>query len=212
MEQMEQAAKPRVTAKSTPRCTDVMIDLETLGTQADAVIVSIGAVKFTPDGYIDDAAFYAVCEIGSQPERHISGDTLGWWMNQSDEARRVFNDPNKIPLRVALEHLYAWVNDDSLLLWSNGADFDIPIIEHAARIHQFPPLVRFFNHRCYRTLKDIFKEVPKPPFEGTQHNALMDAIHQARHVQAIHKFRQQGVIDRPPATGGWAGKPAIVGG
>ena len=45
---------------------DVMVDLETLATSADAVILSIGAVRFDLEtGEIDDAGFYASISVES---------------------------------------------------------------------------------------------------------------------------------------------------
>lgn len=195
MEQM-QAAAPK--SKSIIRYDHIMLDLETLGTTADSVILSIGAVKFNLTGELDDACFYAVCSIGSQSRRHISGDTLGWWIGQSEEAQKVFTSPDKMPLEEALLMLKKWVDRDDYMLWSNGADFDIPMVNHALRLYDIEPLVKFYNHRCFRTLKNEYPSCPKPPFIGAQHNALMDAIHQAQWVQAIHEFKRN-----PPAPKGF---------
>lgn len=196
MEQM-QAAAPK--AKPVVRYDHIMLDLETLGTTADSAILSIGAVKFNLNGEMDDAAFYAICTIGSQPKRHINGDTLAWWMTQNDDAQKVFTSGDKMPLERALLDLKGWVEHDDYLLWSNGADFDIPIINHAMRAYNIAPLVKFWNHRCFRTLKNEYSSCPKPPFEGAQHNALMDAIHQAKWVQAIYEFKRNS-----PAPKGFA--------
>lgn len=62
--------------------SDIMVDLETLGTTADAVILSIGAVKFDlVSGQIDDEGFYASISVESSlnRKRRISEDTLLWW-------------------------------------------------------------------------------------------------------------------------------------
>lgn len=200
MEQMQQMA-PRAT--SEPECDNVMLDLETLGLTADSVILSIGAVKFTMDGFISDKAFYAVCSLASQSQRHINADTLAWWMGQSEMAKAVFTDPGKIPLDSALADLHHWFgSNDKMLLWSNGADFDIPMINHALRVHGFDPLTKHWNHRCFRTLKQEYAMVQKPPFEGTQHNALIDAIHQAKWAQAIAEYKRG--VKPPPAKSGFA--------
>ena len=45
---------------------NIMIDLETLGNRSDAVILSLGAVKFDlTSGKIDDQGFYASISIDS---------------------------------------------------------------------------------------------------------------------------------------------------
>jgi DNA polymerase III epsilon subunit-like protein len=178
-----------------------MLDLETLGVTADATILSIGAVKFNMDGFIADSAFYAVCSIGSQPRRHISGDTLAWWVQQSESAKDIFMARDKLTLEQALIDLKHWFGGDHLL-WSNGADFDIPMVNHALRTYDIEPLTKHWNHRCFRTLKEEYKMVAKPPFEGTQHNALLDAIHQAKWAQLIAEYKRG--IKPPPAANGFA--------
>lgn len=167
------------------QCTDVMIDLETLATCADAVIVSIGAVKFDRYNHIDDKALYTAVAIGSQPGRRMTTDTVAWWMQQSDEARSVFFDPDKHTLEEALAELCGWMDDPKYHVWSNGADFDIPIVIHAMEQLGIVPTWKFYNHRCFRTLKTLFPNVAKPPFEGVKHNALADAAQQAKWAQAI---------------------------
>lgn len=177
----------------------IMLDLETLSTRADAVIVSIGAVKFDLDGGLEDPCFYTVCHL-DQPDRHMSPDTLGWWMTQTDDARAVFNDSNKMYLSDALLELINFIDHPQYKLWANGADFDIPIINHALGTQGLKTSVRHSNHRCYRTMKNLYSQVPMPEFDGTRHNALADAIHQAKHLQAIYKFMKEGVIE-PPKRG-----------
>jgi hypothetical protein len=186
MQQM-QAASP----KPTILYDNVMVDLETLGTQADAAILSIGAVRFTLAGDIDDKCFYMACTLDSQ-QRHVSHDTLAWWMGQSAEAKKVFDDPNRVALVTALEDLYVFFGPSYMgRVWSNGADFDIPILTHAYRQMGFDTQPwKFYNSRCFRTMKEEYKGCPKPPFEGVQHNALTDAIHQTKWLLDIERFKQ----------------------
>lgn len=75
----------------------MMLDLETLGDAFDAAIVQIGAVAFdpwdkaAPTRHIEITvdAHDAIVQGGS-----VSGNTLRWWMRQSEEARyRVFGGP-----------------------------------------------------------------------------------------------------------------------
>lgn len=168
---------------------NVMIDLETLGTRADAVILSIGAVKFNFTGEVDDDAFYRSISIDSNNEaapRHISEDTLLWWMDQSAEARKVFNEP-KVTLYSALEELTEWFGiSQDMQVWSNGADFDIPMMAHAYHTNGLEAPWRFYNARCFRTLKSFGKDVPKPQ-NKCAHNALQDALTQALWAIEINK-------------------------
>ena len=194
---------------------DIMVDLETLGTEADAVILSIGAVVFdleaggmlpAYDGDPRSHTFYAVLDIDSQPRRHISGGTIAWWMAQTEAARAVFfgnkNNGNQAskawhyPARSALISFGSWVQQvvadarvppGDLRVWSNGADFDLPMLAHACRSFNvtlpWPP----YAGRCYRTYKNLpGARAIKVERSGEHHNALDDAIYQAQHLCAIY--------------------------
>lgn len=168
---------------------DVMFDAETLGTKADAVIMSIGAVKFDlASGEIADDAFYASVSIDSnlQLGRKVDESTLIWWLGQSSDAQRVFHEP-KTPLEIALADLVEWLGHNKRNVWSNGADFDIPMFAHAySQIGVEPPWL-FYNTRCLRTYRSLpcAVNVPKPEPQ-IKHHAMYDALAQAQHAQAIY--------------------------
>ena len=172
---------------------EVMIDFETLGTVADAVILSIGAVKFNIDtGQIDDDGFYASISVDSNlaAGRRIQEDTLIWWMDQNAKAQNVFKEA-KQDLLPALQEFHAWFDPDLIKeykVWSNGADFDIPMIQHAWRTHGIESPWQFWNSRCFRTYKSLphAKQAISVPNPG-KHNALMDALTQAKQLIEIHK-------------------------
>lgn len=164
----------------------LMIDLETLSTRADGVILSIGAVKFDLErGKIDDSGFYTVVSFEDQLDRHISESTLTWWMNQGDSAKRVFND-SKTSFRDALLQFSDFVDDPNIEVWSCGADFDIPMMNHAFMTHNIEIPWKFYNSRCFRT----YKKLPGAPGCSSPpkvaHHALHDAISQAQHACDIY--------------------------
>jgi DNA polymerase III epsilon subunit-like protein len=168
----------------------ISIDLETLGTVADAVILSIGAVRFDPfSDAIDDNGFYASISIESNLDanRRIQEDTLLWWMKQSAAAQNVFFEP-KNALENALIDFSEWVGHDQHCMWSNGADFDLPMLAHAFTQHKLTIPWKHWNSRCVRTVKELpLAKGVTVPRTGTHHNALYDAIYQAKLVQAITK-------------------------
>ncbi len=77
-----------------------------------------------------------------------------------------------------------------IYVWSHGANFDEPLwTAAAAAVGQGVPW-KFWNVRCTRTAFDLRNFDPKSiAREGTHHNALDDAKHQARCVQAAMKHR-----------------------
>jgi len=167
----------------------IMLDLETLGTAADAVILSVGAVKFDLESdRIDDSGFYASINIESNLDygRRIQEDTLLWWLKQDAAAQQVFHE-EKTVLSEALIELSDWIGDDSYTVWSNGADFDLPMLAHAYRQIGVETPWKYWNSRCFRTYKNLpgAKNI-RLPAKGVKHNALSDAYQQAQTVQAIH--------------------------
>lgn len=169
---------------------NVMFDAETLGTVADSVIMSIGAVKFDLESdAIDDAGFYASISIDSNLDfrRRIQEDTLMWWLKQSAEAQKVFFEP-KMTLHEALCSLGDWLDHDDYSVWSMGADFDIPMLAHAFTQQNIEIPWKHWNNRCARTYKALPQAANvKLARQGVHHNALDDAVHQAKLVQAIHR-------------------------
>lgn len=168
----------------------IMFDLETLGTVADACIMSIGAVKFDLDSdAIDDCGFYAGVSIDSNLEvkRRIQEDTLIFWIQQTAEAQAVFTEP-KQSLASALVELSDWIGSGDYQVWSNGADFDLPMLAHAFTQHGIEIPWKFWNSNCFRTYKRLpHARQAKFTATGVKHNAMSDAVNQARHLQAIQR-------------------------
>jgi DNA polymerase III epsilon subunit-like protein len=167
----------------------VMVDLETLGTVADAAILSIGAVRFNLETQeIDDKGFYASVSIDSniQGKRRIQEDTLLWWLKQPIEAQTVFHE-SKQTLEVALVEFADWLGGDENNMWSNGADFDLPMLAHAFTSYGMETPWKFWNSNCFRTYKKLpgAKQI-RVAATGVKHNALSDAYQQAQTVQMIH--------------------------
>lgn len=160
--------------------TNIMIDIETLSTNQDALIVSIGAVKFTQNGLGNE--FYRVC-YHQQKDRDIQMNTVKWWMKQSDEARQVFNDDNVVSLREALVDFKDFIDRDNDIIWANGVNFDVGILENAFREARLKFPWKYTNIRCLRSIRGIYpeyNEIMSKYRDSASHNAIDDAKCQAR--------------------------------
>lgn len=169
----------------------VMIDLETLGTNPDCVFISIGAVEFDPNTGEFGRECYKVLSIQDQESlgRTMTLSTLQWWKRQSAEARKVLEEakaPNADLMSSCLTDFKAWL-PPSCVVWGNGSTFDIAILENAYTQINLTPRWRFWNVRDVRTIVDLAKGIVERPTEvqGTAHNALDDAKHQARYVSRM---------------------------
>lgn len=168
---------------------DIMLDLETMGQQPNAAIVAIGAVEFDPKTQTIGSRFYTVVDLQSEVDAgaKIDASTALWWMRQGDAARGELVKPG-IQIRSALDCFTTWLkridNPGQLKIWGNGSDFDNVILASAYRRIGAEPPWKFWNNRCYRTMKSLHPEV-KMERQGTHHDALDDAESQALHLMAI---------------------------
>lgn len=64
------------------------IHVHTLGTETNAVIVSVGIVVFDEKQVLSEKLY--VADIENQPGRIISPRSIRWWMEQDAESRKVF--------------------------------------------------------------------------------------------------------------------------
>ena len=166
------------------RQTHIMIDLETTSTQSNAGILSLGAVVFYPDTTIS-SHFYERASLRSSEQAglHVSKETMLWWDKPENAIARVEAFSGTKDLWSLLSSFQDWVTQfpGDIYLWSNGADFDLPILCNAyEEIHGLYPF-DFRNHRCYRTLKSLIH----PQFysyitNNSKHNAISDALYQAK--------------------------------
>jgi hypothetical protein len=170
----------------------VMVDLETWGTAADSALVSIGAVKFDPDTKSITGAFYKVIDKESCLEIGMSIDPdciKHFWDKQPPAVREVLDLPGEHIIDV-LDAFSKWMGPNACM-WGNGADFDNSMIAHAFKLCFMKPHWKFWNNRCYRTMKNMFPQV-KMTRVGTHHNAYYDAESQAKHLMDILSVMRAG--------------------
>jgi hypothetical protein len=178
----------------TKRLIDNMVDLETGDNKPGAAIVSVGAVFFDPFSLPLGKEFYQVvyapsCEAAGL---RFTEDTLAWWAQQAPEVRKVMdlahNRRRSKPLDEVLHNYSKYLQPagPQVRVWGNGSDFDNPILVVAYDAVGLPLPWKFWNSRCFRTVKTLpGTRGLAPKREGTFHNALDDAKHQARHAIAV---------------------------
>lgn len=164
---------------------NITFDLETLGTNMNAPIAQIGAVKFKDSGEIVEE-FLSTIDLQSLDEYDFKLDyaTLDWWFRQDPRAiESVYrlDKGNTEDLRSALIRFRNWVGDPSKYVYWSHANFDAPILENAyQKVGVKPPFLRR-RQRDIRTLCHFTGEVNVERY-GIYHNALDDAITQAKYI------------------------------
>lgn len=173
----------------------LMLDLETMGNGTHAPIISIGAVFFDPKTGEEGSSFCSNISLESSMRYRARPDasTILWWMEQSAEARQsLIADVVDLPesLMAFSDFISSNGNQKFVQVWGNGASFDCVILRSSYALTGLVAPWQWWNDRDVRTIVEMGKVVgfdPKKdmPFEGTRHNALADAIHQAKYVSAI---------------------------
>ncbi|WP_332391441.1 exonuclease [Escherichia coli] len=170
----------------------LMIDLETMGKNPDAPIISIGAIFFDPQTGDMGPEFSKTVDLETAGGV-IDRDTIKWWLKQSREAQSAIMT-DEIPLDDALLQLREFIDENSgeffVQVWGNGANFDNVILRRSYERQGIPCPWRYCNDRDVRTIVELGKAIDFDartaiPFEGERHNALDDARHQAKYVSAI---------------------------
>ena len=178
---------------STSRtCDHLMIDLETMGKNPDAPIISIGAIFFDPQTGDMGPEFSKTIDLETAGGV-IDRDVIKRWLKQSREAQSAIMT-DEIPLDDALLQLREFIDENSgeffVQVWGNGANFENTILRRSYERQGIPCPWRYYNDRDVRTIVELGKAIDFDartaiPFEGERHNALDDARYQAKYVSAI---------------------------
>lgn len=186
----------------------LMLDIETLGTKSDAIILSVAAVWFEPNiTHPGQTSTRRVCHFHCSIEEQIANgrqldpDTAAWWFKQSPKAFVAMalgqvsaaDDPGLTAegmnaLRGALE--------EAEHIWANDPDFDCTILRDAFS-PQFIARWPFSKHRSVRTICAMFPGIKQEAYDFTNftaHNALDDCCVQVRMVQlGCNRAREAGL-------------------
>lgn len=189
-----------------PARLDTMIDIETLGTEKDALILSVGAVLFDPFAPAGTflADWHEPIALEDQSGRRASVETVMWWLGQSD-AGRAMTQLRKDRVPVSLSELaneltlfaqgklnayfLRTLNLETGRFWANAPTFDLTILRDAFTTRGIKCPFSYREERCFRTLYQEFGNLvldDEVEVDGTKHDALYDAKRQAAKVQQIY--------------------------
>lgn len=188
-----------------------MVDIETLSTAVNAVVLSVGAVEFDPFTDKIEREFYRELRLDMQHARNVSADTVHWWAKQLTEnnATNILAKANadKIPPHTVVFELAEFFKCGGLYgttqpeeyknieVWACDPDFDLAILSNLYSELNLPVPWKFYKTRSVRTARMLNEvagiEVPKAP---VTHNALEDCIRQAKEVSdllsTLHRLGQ----------------------
>jgi len=174
---------------------EIMIDIETLSTKPNAIILSIACIEFNRNEekqlLENSKYFYERIDCSNYKNLlSIDDDTLAWWNKQPEDIKNeaLYKQP-RTPLKTALENLVKkWFDDENKqkIIWSHSPSFDCIILKNAFNICDLKIPWSFWNERDTRTLFDI----TNTKMEKNNHHALYDTLNQINYVKdAIKKIK-----------------------
>ena len=203
---------------------NIMIDIETMGSEESAAILSIGAIIFNNqepivvdtneciehkirDGEVvyetatNKPYFYgkASLENNLNRGRTVSASTIEWWLQQDKKAIDEILQYKDASIKNLINDFHYWVLlniKGDTKIWANGVNFDIKILENAFKQFNLSIPWGYGQICCMRSLRALEKHVPhfvqikkwheyKEEMGDSAHNALEDALTQAKYVQNI---------------------------
>lgn len=177
----------------------VSLDLETLSTHKNAVILTIGACTISLNGE-PQRTFTASLDAQAQIDAglHVSASTLKWWIRQDPQAQRdAFDGDDTHPI-LALEMLRGWMKAEGWPpVWTKGPHFDGALLDSLSEAFGVESPIPYRKHRDIRTIEEAFEShikddrvceryytMKERAYRGVlQHNALADAIAQGKVVE-----------------------------
>jgi len=169
----------------------IMVDIETMGTNSNAPIVSIGAVVFSEKEVTDkvfqqNVSLKSCMELGMKPDP----DTIMWWLQQSDAARASLTDSDPVHVSTVMYNFRWWLFSvtgtlQRLRIWGNGANFDNVILANAYRSCGMATPWKHYQDRCFRTFRELHEPIEQAQYR-VEHDALSDAVAQAMTMVLIH--------------------------
>tara|TARA_R110000772_G_scaffold5454_8_gene19523 strand:+ start:467 stop:970 length:504 start_codon:yes stop_codon:yes gene_type:complete len=163
--------------------TDIMMDIETLSVDSNALIISISAIKFDLTTGDTGDTFEMGLNLKDQGDAIMDADTVLWWLSQSKEAQEQLLGLTTEPSTDVLNKFNMWIGKGVYTLWGNGATFDNVIVRNLYKRLGIPFTIPFWNDRCVRTFVDVYNiDTRSYTFVGTKHNGLDDCKHQIKYM------------------------------
>lgn len=184
--------------------TDIMVDLETTGTDlTDSGIIQIAAVFFNLKTGEVGPSFNRCLALPVEAGKHRfewNVDTLRWWTSDSNRKnilQEILNDSENP--RVVINDFVRWIRVNgtgkSLHFWSKPSHFDYTLLDKYFRYYRFENPFVYWKARDMRSyiLGLVFpEELPDLKLKSDDaHNALADVMFQVNELIRITKEKQK---------------------
>jgi predicted MPP superfamily phosphohydrolase len=167
-----------------------MLDLETLDTSINPVIIRIAAISFDiKTGKMFDEIDIAVnAKSCIDKNLKISSSTISWWLQQNVNVIQEILIPSFISgtsIRDALKQFSDWINNlrkynKTIYIWGNGISADNMWLQSAFNACNLNVPWSYYENMDLRTALLIKQKNYDIPFIGHKHNPIDDCKHQIK--------------------------------
>lgn len=183
---------------------DIIVDLETLGTDVDSTVIQIAASEFDiTTGELVGDSFESCLDLTYCRDIKVSGSTLSFWLkdkHNQQTLQEILVKGKYCSESQMWNAFYSWLIKKSiecngeLKLWGNGISFDNMIIRHHLGKERYSQAVKFWNERDARTLVDMYcrkAKISDRDFKNSipnenKHDAMSDIIWEAKFLSAAY--------------------------
>ena len=182
-----------------------MIDLETLSTQPDAAVLSIGVAIFDTSRVTDSIGWAISLE---DVHGDVDMNTLKWWLHPDRDPAREFSFTGTYkPFTVGFELKTFLAKHNPQEYWANDPEFDLVVLrqwwkrqnarssENTRSPHMGEDPMGRTGYRMSRSYRTIIAECVRLGYDTEDlkgsyvaHNPIEDAVSQARAVIAARKM------------------------
>lgn len=179
--------------------SNVVLDLETLGTEPGCKIIQIGAVSFQVKP--EDKSLLVLDTFNALIKRHSEkqslfqeeADALAFWARQPASAQEVISTGNE-DITEAIERFTIWLAaqrnhnpQKHLNLWGNSPSFDCVLLKHVITKLGYAVPWQFYEEFDIRTIYNLYKQIknedPKAKIKRQHaHDAVGDCIFQIQYL------------------------------
>ena len=172
--------------------SELSIDIETLGTNIGDQILSVGLAIFDiTTGEIGETRYLRV-QVDPNQSINATLGTITWWIDQAKENPEALEGLfTTNAWSIGISGVLSSIHDFVTLhqpegVWANGTKFNLAMLEHQFKQHSIDVPWPYNSDRCLRTLRSFAGKI-EIKREGAAHNALYDAIWQAKYISAAVK-------------------------
>jgi hypothetical protein len=168
------------------------IDIETLATEGDAAVIAIGATVFDVDGFLDQGHLVLINPTLSPGARDRG--TWMWWCQQDKDIMERMMSGDATPWLACETFTNLCVGVD--YFWGYPARFDVGHLRGLFRNCGRELPFSFRQEMCLATARRLLENNPTMTSDLRKikesnleaHDAMADAIVQARQIQAILNY------------------------